>query len=120
MGCIAARHRCGLLASESSSSSLQYCVARARGRPTCLRAGWGRRPRYASRASLWCVTKRAALTAAGPWGAVGRYPSFPFEEHSPCGDPSTISDTMREPEPEEDCENRHRQNFKLGDDDEGR
>src|SRR3989304_3520326 len=32
--------------------------------------GLGRRPRYASRPSLWWTTNRAALTAAGPWNAV--------------------------------------------------
>src|SRR2546422_7372677 len=32
--------------------------------------GLGRRPRYASRPSLWWTTKRAALTAVGPWNAV--------------------------------------------------
>src|SRR3990170_4013354 len=32
--------------------------------------GLGRRPRYASRPSLWLTTKRAALTAADPWNAV--------------------------------------------------
>src|SRR3989454_1524371 len=32
--------------------------------------GLGRRPRYASRPSLWWTTKRAVLTAVGPWNAV--------------------------------------------------
>src|SRR6266508_5924812 len=32
--------------------------------------GLGRRPRYASRPSLWWTTKRAVLTAADPWNAV--------------------------------------------------
>ena len=32
--------------------------------------GLGRRPRYASRPSLWWTTNRAVLTAADPWNAV--------------------------------------------------
>src|SRR2546426_6677622 len=32
--------------------------------------GLGRRPRYASRPSLWWTTKRAVLAAVGPWNAV--------------------------------------------------
>src|SRR6266566_2075014 len=32
--------------------------------------GLGRRPRYASRPSLWWTTNRAVLTAVGPWNAV--------------------------------------------------
>src|SRR5437016_1053523 len=32
--------------------------------------GLGRRPRYASRPSLWWTTNRAAITAVGPWNAV--------------------------------------------------
>src|SRR5207247_1193402 len=34
------------------------------------RSGLGRRPRYASRPSLWWTTKRAVLPAADPWNAV--------------------------------------------------
>src|SRR5436853_4932771 len=42
----------------------------------------GRRPRYASRPSLWWTTNRAVLTAADPWNAVS-HSLFPFATLGP-------------------------------------
>src|SRR5207244_4281157 len=44
--------------------------------------GLGRRPRYASRPSLWWTTNRAVLTAADPWNAVS-HSLFPFATLGP-------------------------------------
>src|SRR5439155_8042609 len=54
--------------------------------------GLGRRPRYASRPSLWWTTKRAVLTAVGPWNAVSHSVPRSIDAYYAAAVPASMTD----------------------------